>query len=102
MIRARLLLAVACLLAGAPRIQAADAPAPAKRPNILFILVDDQSPWDFSFYNTRSELRSPTLNQLVKQEGTGFLCRKPVDAAVFLGDRLPHEDGKAFGGGGGC
>jgi arylsulfatase A-like enzyme len=78
MIRARLLLAAACLLAGAPRIQAADAPAPAKRPNILFILVDDQSPWDFSFYNTRSELRSPTLNQLAAE---GMV----LDAAYHMG-----------------
>ncbi len=34
-------------------------------------------------------------------QGTGFLCRKPVDAGVFLGDRLPHEDGEAVGRGGG-
>jgi GNAT superfamily N-acetyltransferase len=34
-------------------------------------------------------------------QGTGFLCQKPVDAGVFLGDRLPHEDGEAVGGGGG-
>ena len=30
-----------------------------KRPNILFIIVDDQSPFDFKFYNTSSSLTAP-------------------------------------------
>jgi pimeloyl-ACP methyl ester carboxylesterase len=33
--------------------------------------------------------------------GTDKLCKKPVDEGVVLGDRLPHEDGEAVGGGGG-
>ena len=28
-----------------------------KRPNILFIIVDDQSPFDFKFYNPSSTLQ---------------------------------------------
>ena len=32
--------------------------------------------------------------------GTDKLYKKPVDAGVFRGDRLPHEDGEAVGGGG--
>jgi len=33
--------------------------------------------------------------------GTDKLYKKPVDAGVVLGERLPHEDGEAVGGGGG-
>ncbi len=41
--------------------------APAKRPNILFILVDDQSPFDFKFYNPKSALQSPNLDKLAAE-----------------------------------
>ena len=37
--------------------------APAKRPNILFIVVDDQSPFDFKFYNPKSPLQSPNIDK---------------------------------------
>jgi hypothetical protein len=36
----------------------------------------------------------------IKVLGTDKLYKKPVDAGVFRGDRLPHEDGEAVGGGG--
>lgn len=36
----------------------------AKRPNILFIIVDDQSPFDLKIYNPKSELQTPTLDRL--------------------------------------
>ncbi len=32
--------------------------------------------------------------QAVEALGTGKLYKKPVDAGVVLGDRLPHEDGR--------
>jgi arylsulfatase A-like enzyme len=35
-----------------------------RRPNILFILVDDQSPFDFKFYNPQSTLDSPNIDRL--------------------------------------
>ena len=35
-----------------------------KRPNILFIISDDQSPFDFKFYNPRSVLDAPILEKL--------------------------------------
>lgn len=38
-----------------------------KRPNILYILVDDQSPFDFRFYNPKSELRSPNIDRLAAE-----------------------------------
>ena len=43
------------------------AAAPGKRPNLLFILVDDQSPFDFKFYNPSSPLQSPNLDRLAAQ-----------------------------------
>jgi len=38
--------------------------AAAKRPNILFILVDDQSPFDLKSYNPASPLQTPVLDRL--------------------------------------
>jgi arylsulfatase A-like enzyme len=43
-------------------VQAAD-----KRPNILFILADDQSPFDLKMYNPKSELDTPVLDQLAAE-----------------------------------
>lgn len=39
----------------------------AKRPNVLFILVDDQSPWDLKIYNPKSPLDSPNLDRLARE-----------------------------------
>lgn len=52
--------------------------AAEKRPNFLFILVDDQSHYDFQFYNPRSTLQSPTIDRLAKQ---GMI----VDGAYIMG-----------------
>lgn len=41
--------------------------AVGKRPNILFIIADDQSPFDFKFYNPRSTLDAPVLERLATQ-----------------------------------
>ena len=41
--------------------------ASLRRPNILFILVDDQSPFDFKFYNPKSSLQSPNIDRLAAQ-----------------------------------
>jgi arylsulfatase A-like enzyme len=43
----------------------------AERPNILFIIVDDQSPFDLGVYNPRSTLKTPTIDRLAA-EGTVF------------------------------
>ena len=43
---------------------AIDAAEPSNRPNILFIIVDDQSPFDFKFYNPKSPLHSPNIDRL--------------------------------------
>lgn len=38
-----------------------------KRPNLLFILVDDQSPFDLKMYNPKSTLETPNLDKLAAQ-----------------------------------
>ena len=50
----------------------------ARPPNILFILVDDQSPFDFRFYNPKSPLITPTLDRLAAQ---GMV----IDGAYHMG-----------------
>jgi len=42
-----------------------------KRPNFLFVLVDDQSPFDLKTYDPNSILDTPTINQLA-EEGMVF------------------------------
>ena len=39
----------------------------AKRPNILFILVDDESPFDLKVYDPSSPLKTPNLDRLAAQ-----------------------------------
>lgn len=55
--------------------------APAKRPNILFILVDDQSPFDFKCYNPKSPLQSPNIDKLAA-EGLVFDSARHMGAFV--------------------
>lgn len=57
---------------------AADAPKAAKRPNILFILVDDESPFDLKIYDPKSPLDTPNLDRLAA-EGMVF------DGAYHMG-----------------
>jgi choline-sulfatase len=54
---------LAVLVLGSPAGGPAAA-APAKRPNILFIIADDQSPHDFKFHNPRSTLHTPNIDRL--------------------------------------
>lgn len=48
------------------------------RPNILFVIVDDQSPFDLKMYNPQSSLETPTLDRLAA-EGMVF------DGAYHMG-----------------
>lgn len=41
-----------------------------KRPNVLFIIVDDQSPFDLKIYNERSTLDTPNIDWLAKNGAT--------------------------------
>ncbi len=68
----RLLLATACLLVSST------SSARDTRPNILFILVDDQSPFDFKAYNPSSRLSSPNIDRLARE---GIV----LDAAHHMG-----------------
>jgi arylsulfatase A-like enzyme len=52
--------------------------AGGKRPNLLFILVDDQSPLDLRCYNPSSPLETPNIDRLAK-EGVVF------DGAYHMG-----------------
>ena len=58
-----LLAAMLCLLTAAP---AGFAKEP-KRPNILFIIADDQSPFDLKVYDSTSQLDTPNIDQLAAQ-----------------------------------
>ena len=49
-----------------------------KRPNILFIIADDQSPFDLKIYNPKSELDTPVLDRLA---GRGMV----FDGAYHMG-----------------
>lgn len=48
------------------------------RPNILFIIADDQSPFDLKIYNERSTLDTPNIDRLA-EEGT------VIDQAYHMG-----------------
>ena len=39
----------------------------AKRPNILFIIADDQSPFDLKLYNPESTLETPAIDRLAAE-----------------------------------
>ncbi len=39
----------------------------AERPNFLFIISDDQSPFDLKFYNPRTSLQAPVLEKLAAE-----------------------------------
>lgn len=50
----------------------------AGRPNILFIIADDQSPFDLKMYNPKSTLQTPVLDKLAAEGLT-------LDAAYHMG-----------------
>ena len=50
----------------------------ARRPNILFILADNQAPSDFMFYNPQSTLDVPVMDRLA---AVGMV----FDSAVHMG-----------------
>lgn len=54
----------------------------AERPNILFILVDDQSPLDLQTYNPKSPLHSPVLNRLAAE---GMVIDDAYHMGAWLG-----------------
>lgn len=76
LIRALLILPVVAAL-GQP-LEAAAPGVSSRRPNILFIIADDQSPFDFRFHDPASTLHAPVIERLAA-EGMVF------DAAYHMG-----------------
>ena len=72
--RLPLLLAATCTLLNPGDARAADE----RRPNILFIIADDQSPFDLRIYEPKSKLQTPAIDRLAA-EGMVF------DAAHHMG-----------------
>jgi len=72
----QLLMCLAVLLAGAPAPRC--APQAEQRPNILFILADDQSPYDLVAYDPDSPLETPNLDRLAAEGMT-------LDGAYHMG-----------------
>lgn len=70
------IICVAFAFSASPTATRAQEPAP--RPNIVFILTDDQSPFDLRVYDSESTLETPVLDQLA-QEGMVF------DGAYHMG-----------------
>jgi choline-sulfatase len=68
----------AALPAATTAPSAAATAKPAKRPNILFILADDQSPFDLKAYDPASRLETPVLDSLAAR---GVV----LDAAYHMG-----------------
>jgi choline-sulfatase len=77
--------------------------AHAKRPNILFIIADDQSPFDFKSYNPSSPLDAPAIGRLAAQGMTfdqayhmgsmsGAVC-SPSRRMIMTGRTVWHLQG---------
>jgi arylsulfatase A-like enzyme len=71
---------VALLVAAIPGTAdgADESTAQARRPNFLFIVADDQSPFDLQLYNSDSTLDTPNIDRLAAQGMT-------LDAAYHMG-----------------
>ncbi len=52
--------------------------AKQRRPNILFIIADDQSPLDFDFYNPKTAMQTPVISRLAAE---GMV----IDGAYHMG-----------------
>ena len=76
----------------------------SKRPNILFIIVDDQSPFDLRVYNDRTPLQTPTIDRLAAEgvvvdqayqmgSWSGAVCT-PSRHMVMSGRTVWHIPGK--------
>jgi len=69
----------------------------AQRPNVIFILTDDQGPWAAGCYGNE-EIRTPNIDQLAA-EGVlfqNFFCTSPVCSparASILTGRIPSQHG---------
>jgi len=53
-----------------------------RRPNFMFILVDDESPFDFRFYEPTSPLRTPNIDRLAAE---GMVIDGAYHMGAFVG-----------------
>ena len=60
-------LALLALAVFVPAFCGRSAAGETRRPNILFILVDDQSPFDLKVYDPKSPLETPNLDRLAAE-----------------------------------
>ncbi len=91
-------MAIAMIVGGFAVVGRVHADDPGKRPNFLFILVDDQSPFDLSVYNPKSELQTPTLDRLAA-EGMVFDSARHMGAwtgAVCTASRTMIMSGRTL------
>ena len=68
-----------------------------KKPNVLFILTDDQGIWSMGCYGN-SEIQTPNLDKLAKQgvRFDNFFCTSPVCSparASLLTGKIPSQHG---------
>ncbi|XZE51974.1 sulfatase-like hydrolase/transferase [Planctomycetaceae bacterium SH139] len=70
-----------CLCLGASFVASVVVADEPRRPNILFILADDQSPFDLRVYNSSSPLETPQIDRLAR-EGMVF------DRAYHMGAHI--------------
>ena len=70
-------IAALVLALGMPAAPAQPQDSP-RRPNVLFILADDQSPWDLGAYDPASPLETPHLDRLAAEGMT-------IDGAYHMG-----------------
>ena len=93
----RLTVVLATVLAGLPVATQADE---APRPNILFIIADDQSPFDLKLYNPNSTLETPNIDRLAV-EGMVFDAARCIPHGGLGGWRLyafaAHDHERSLG-----
>ena len=76
-----------CLACCPGRVQAADV----KRPNFLFIIVDDQSPFDLRVYQPSSSLETPNIDRLAA--GSAWHDEQVLN---YLNERGTAKDARPF------
>lgn len=57
----------ASLIFATANTHAQKSKSPARRPNILFIIADDQSPFDLKIYDPESPLETPSIDRLANE-----------------------------------
>ena len=77
-----ILILAGLLLAAPVSLPAADPPKPPRKPNILFILVDDQSPFELRAYDPRSPLETPHIDRLAAE---GMVLDRAYHMGSFSG-----------------